>query len=121
MVVIPPGELGVGVEIRGKIQAPASYGTRGYGAHSYGAGADISGIYQVRTRYNKRVQVKMKLYVPTNRQTEIQQAWRAVFSAAVAAWHVLTENQKEEYRVAAKTLAMTGFNLFISEYLKEHK
>lgn len=120
MVVIKKGELGIGVEIRGKIQAPSSYGTRGYGAHEYGAGAEFFGIYQVRTRFGRRTQVKMKLYWPTNNQLPAQQAWRAIFSAAVAAWQDLSAAAKAVYNELAKYKNYSGFNLFLSEYLLSH-
>jgi len=43
--------------------------------------------------------------------------WRARFLQAVAAWHALTENEKEVYNEEAERLTMTGYNLFLKKYL----
>ena len=121
MVVITSAEIGTGVEIRGKIGSPATYGTRVYGAHDYGAGADLFGIWQIRTRFGKRVQVREKFYTPSNPQTGPQQAWRAIFTAGVNAWQLLSEEGKQTWREDAKYKNLTGFNLFMREYLNENK
>ena len=41
---------------------------------------------------------------------------REFFKEAVEAWNALSEEEKEEYNERAKPLALTGYNLFISEY-----
>ena len=76
MVVINAAKQGIGNQVRQKLGSPSAYGTRGYGAHQYGAGDRFLGIYQIRTRYGKQVQVKEKYYTPKNRQTDLQQAHR---------------------------------------------
>lgn len=121
MAVINLAEYGLAGEIRGKIGANSAYGYDGYGGFKYGAGAKFFGIWQVRTRFDKRVQVKMKYYWPTNPQTEAQQAWRAIFSAGVSAWQALSEEAKDVYRDLSKYFNLTGFNLYMAEYLNEHK
>ena len=120
MVVLKGIKLGLGGKIRGKLGAPSAYGTRDYGAHEYGSGAKTIGIYQVRTRFGGRVQVKEKYYVPTNPQTGPQQTNRAKMTAAVIAWQALTPEQKEIYNENAKNKSYSGYNLFLSEYLLSH-
>jgi len=41
---------------------------------------------------------------------------RAAFSAAIAGWRALTENQQAQWRLAARraSVKMTGFNLYMS-------
>ena len=117
MVVINLAEHGIGGQIRKKMGAPSTYGTRGYGAHQYGSGAKFFGIYQIRTRYGRRVQSLEKYYVPTNPQTVPQQANRAKFTSAVTAWQNLTSTQKEVYNKQAKYKSLSGYNLYISLYL----
>ena len=120
MVVINLAEHGIGGQIRKKLGAPSTYGTRGYGAHQYGAGAKFFGIYQIRTRDGKQVQVKRKYYVPTNPQTIPQQANRQKYANALIGWQNLTNDQKEVYNKKAKYKSLSGNNLYISEYLLSH-
>jgi len=110
MAIINLAEKGIAGQIRGRI-----------GQFGDPDPLDVLGIYQIRTRYGKQVQVKEVFYTPTNPQTEAQQAWRAVFSAGVSAWQALGEEAKDVYRDLAKYFNLTGFNLFMAEYLNEHK
>ena len=120
MGVINVGEHGLGIQIRKKITASSAYGARKYGAFHYGAGAKFHGIYQVRTRFGKQVVVKEKHYVPTNPQTEPQQAWRGTFAAAVTSWQGLTPEQKDVYNEKARYKNYSGYNLYLREYLLSH-
>jgi len=117
MSVILPSENLIGVLVRGKVGSPQEYGVREYGDCEYGDDDDIYGIYQVRTRWGGQVQVKMKFYTPANPQTEAQQAHRQQYGEGVGAWRVLTDNQKNTYNQRAEYLPMSGFNLFMKEYL----
>ncbi len=58
--------------------------------------------------------------VPKNPRTLQQQLYRTKFAQAVSAWHALTPTDKDHYRQLAKYRPLTGFNLFISNYLKTH-
>ena len=120
MAIINAGANPLGDQIRRSIRAPSQYGVRGYGAHSYGAGADICGIYQIRVRKGKQIIVKEKFYVPTNPQTEGQQAWRQIFADAIAGWQALTSEQKAVYNINAKYKPYSGYNLYLREYLQSH-
>lgn len=60
-----------------------------------------------------------RAYVPHNTShTPAQLACRARFAAAVAAWHALSTEQQSSYTERAKSRAIAGFNLFVSEYLR---
>ncbi len=120
MAVIDGIKEGLGITIRKKLVASSAYGVRGYGAFYYGAGAQFHGIYQVRTRFGKQVQVKEKFYVPTNPQTIPQQANRQLMIDGVLAWQGLTTEQKAIYNKRAIGKNMSGYNIFLSEYLYSH-
>jgi len=77
----------------------------------------IWGIYRVWRRWGKEQCFKEKFYVPYNPRTEPQQANRMKFASAVAAWQALTPEQKELYNKKAANLNMSGYNLFISEFM----
>lgn len=47
-----------------------------------------------------------------------QLAQRAIYSAAVVAWNSLTSEEKLEYVTRALPLHLTGFNLFLREYIE---
>jgi len=51
--------------------------------------------------------------------TPAQASWRAKYSRACAAWNALSDAEKQEYNERAAQLdpPITGFNLFIREYL----
>ncbi len=120
MVVIDGIKEGLGVKIKKKLTASSAYGNRGYGGFHYGAGANVYGIYRVRHRWGKTVQEKMEFYVPTNPQTGPQQANRQKMTDGVAAWKALTPEQQAVYNKNAIGKEMSGYNLFLSEYLFSH-
>lgn len=76
---------------------------------------NIYGIYQMRTRFGHRINVKEKFYVPTNPQTVPQQANRQDFADAVVAWQGLSDSQKQVYNKRARTRHMSGYNLFLRQ------
>ena len=116
-MIINKTEIGVGCEIRGKLNVGSTYGLREYGFFGYGDESDIGGIYQVRSYEGKQQQVKMKYYTPTNPRTEAQQNWRASFATGVSNWQGLSENEKDNWREMAEDRPLTGFNLFLRTYL----
>lgn len=120
MVVLTGIKNGLGIKVRKKLTGSSAYGVRGYGAFYYGAGAQFHGIYRVRHRWGKVIQEKMPFYWPTNPQLPAQQAWRGIFTDAVAGWQGLTDEQKEVYNKKAVGKRMSGYNLFLSEYLFSH-
>lgn len=63
--------------------------------------------------YLKRAYVK-----PVQPWTALQLTRAQKFRNGVMAWQALTVPQKEAYNVRADPLKMSGFNLFMSEYMK---
>ncbi len=58
-----------------------------------------------------------KLYYPYNPRTSFQQAWRGVFSAAVASWQGLSIDRKEFYNALKYPFHMSGYNRYLRLYL----
>lgn len=117
-----------GAEISGKLGRGAGYGftRRGFGV--YGETQRVGGIYQKRlTGYNqtgripslarRQYFVRMRNYRPTNPQTEPQQANRATFADAVAAWQGMDAAQRQPYIDRAIRKSRRGRNLFIQEFM----
>ena len=56
-------------------------------------------------------------YYPFNPRTIDQQAWRVVFSNAVAQWQGFDNNTKDYYNKIKSKRVMSGYNRFLSYYL----
>ena len=107
------------------------YGTSQYGWSHYGD-EDIyfdcgkfgkillSGIYRTDNVKGYLTFYREPYYIPRNPRTTTQQAWRSVFAQAVFAWQQLTPEEKMVYNERAKGKRMSGYNLFIREYLLSH-
>ena len=77
----------------------------------------LSGIYQDRKCREGDIPTRTDFYNYGITHTAGQQARREKFDLAVAAWQGLTEAQKEVYRHRAIGKRMSGYNLFLSEYM----
>lgn len=117
MVVVDPMDEAIAVQTRKKLGRSSEYGQKEYGGFEYGEQDDKFGIYQVRGRFEEQVITKSKFYWPFNPQTEIQQANRQKMTNAVVAWQNLTAEQKDVYNKKAIGTRLSGYNLFLSEYL----
>ncbi len=67
-------------------------------------------------RYGK-IYIKART-IPANPRTEPQVKCRGNFGGGVKAWQVLPEEEKNIYRARAKRKKKSGYNLFMSEYLR---
>lgn len=117
-VVTNPDILALGLV--GKVGKPLGYGDQEYGNFEYGEEEDIYGIYRRRPTEKGITLVKCQFYEPTNPKTEAQMSWRGIFSDGVLAWQNLSESAKNVYREKVKILDLSGFNLFMREYLLAH-
>ena len=88
------------------------------GSFSAHGGLAKSLIYRV----NQGINIVSGFYKPgTYRQRPAsvsQLAQRALYSAAVVAWHALSSPEKLEYVTRALPLHLTGFNLFLRENME---
>ncbi len=118
MVIVVGLEKLKSLSAKKKFGRPNHYGRSTYGFSPYGLDLPEAGIYQ-RKRTRKGWQTsRMKFYRPTNPQTPKQQAGRAKFAAGVTEWHNLTEGARQAYNQSAKAYRITGYNLFLREWLK---
>ena len=99
------------------VPTPNQYGYIIYGVSRYGQKQDSSAVDHFLPRPSGRVHVRKRFYVPTNPQTVPQQANRTKFANAVSAWQILNAGQKEAYRIKSSGKHMSGYNLFIREFL----
>jgi len=58
--------------------------------------------------------------VPTDYRTAPQLRCRTRLAAATAAWQVLEEPERDHWRTLAGKRRMTGFNLFVRDFCRNH-
>lgn len=100
------------------------FGATGYGAEPVvftfwdGQKVELSGVYQKRSSAGKAITVRERFYFPRYPNTPAQLNTRQNIRLAVASWRSLTENEKMPYNKRAEGLNMSGYNLYIREYIK---
>jgi hypothetical protein len=104
-------------------QSPAQFGVALFGVTSFGslsycADQSAFGIYQMRMCQEGKLPIRMKFYAPTETPARIANPRRAVFADAITAWQNLTQPEKLSYNVRARLMHMSGYNLFIKNYLR---
>lgn len=71
--------------------------------------------------FNRHGREYARLYVkPVNPDTESQKFVRKTFGSAVKSWQELPLPEKEKYNTKARRLAMSGYNLYISRFMKDN-
>jgi hypothetical protein len=112
-------------------------GVLNYGAVSYGTMRKyvvppFSGIYQRKlvglgSTLAPRQQAgrwgisRMKFYRPAQTLAETSRPMLAIYGAGVGAWRGLTTIQKAQYSKQARNLNMSGYNLFMSNWLQSRR
>lgn len=96
------------------------YGLSLYGVCELGVDDELTGIYQIRHSAGAQIIVRTIFTWPKNKKTIPQQANRAKFADAITAWQGLTEEQKKIYNTNSSGKQMSGYNLFIRQYLQSH-
>ena len=109
------------LDARGKFGYSGGFGRIAFGYTRLGWYSWYCGIYSKHYYYGKPFISRMKFYLPKNNQMEQQQLWRGVLASAVLAWKALDSETKISWNKRVQGRCMSGYNLFISEYLKSHK
>ena len=69
--------------------------------------------------YNFNQKQYARLYTkPINPDTALQRIVRRTFADAVRSWQALSPEEQYKYNKKARRLPMTGYNLYISTYMK---
>ena len=80
----------------------------------------ISGRIGCLVFYPRKKKQCIRMYVvPRNPDTILQRNVRRSFADAVKSWQALTTEEKYKYIRRARGTNMSGYNLYISEYIKE--
>ncbi len=68
--------------------------------------------------YSRGTQCIRTHVIPRNPDTEAQRIVRRTFAGAVRSWQAMTLEERYPYRRKARYMNMSGYNLYISEYIK---
>jgi len=113
---------------RKRLGRPREYGRAMYGFSVYGEepiilddgspdGIELTGVFRKNTNAGPNVFNREPYMIPKNPRTAEQQSQRAKLTAGVAAWQALTPEEQAAYDTNAAGLHMSGYNLFLREYL----
>ena len=80
----------------------------------------ISGIYRTDNVTGETKNYREPYYITKNPRTDFQQTNRAKMAAAVLAYQGLTPEERVLYYKRAIGKRLSGYNLFLREYLKSH-
>ncbi len=104
-------------DVRGKFALPNKFGEIRFGWSKFGDSTIWAGQFQKRMTLNGPAISRSRHMWPRNPQTTPQQTWRGTFADGVAEWQSLTAGDKSVYNERAFSLRLSGFNLFMREYL----
>lgn len=96
------------------------YGNAVFGVNIFADLILLSGIYRTDNVTGVTKYYREPFYITKNPRYAPQQANRQKYADGVLAWQGLTEEQKNQYNEKAKGKRMSGYNLFLKEYLLSH-
>lgn len=118
MVVVTKIQGLLSDDFRGKFGRPSGFGAYVCGDNRLGDYELRAGVYQLHRGLKKNVLSRHRDNFPTNPQTPAQQAWRLIFANGKQAWDLLDTESKQAYNERRYPHRMSGYNRFMSEYLK---
>ena len=98
----------------------SQYGTAIFGADLFGDAICLSGVYRRDNVTGLVRYYRQEFRIPKNPRTEDQQNQRGKMADGVLSWQGLTPEEKKEYNKRAIGKHMSGYNLFLKEYLLTH-
>lgn len=111
---------GMSLDARGKFSKSGGFARIAFGYNYFGFYTWYAGIYQKMYAGGKPYISRKKFNWGSNPQTIPQQVWRSVLADGVLAWQALSAPQKKVFSDRSHGLQMSGYNLFLREYLNSH-
>jgi len=96
------------------------YGVQLFGYDLYGINNLRWGIYQRRHDSGKVIYVRENFYIPKQTWSQAKQDNWDKFANGMAAWKLLTSEEKEAYNREANKLHLHGVNLFLRRWLNSY-
>lgn len=110
----------IGAQPRKRLGFSQDYGLAYFGFCLLGDNNMFSGTYQKHYVWNKPYFIKKRIYYPVYKRTKLQGIQRNKFSRSIARWHEMLEAKRNIYNERAKGKNLSGYNLFISEYMRDN-
>lgn len=104
--------------VRGKIGRSCGFGRTRFAYNRMGFYSPYVGVYSTYPTKNGRMTRLKKYHRPPLFNTVPAIMTRIHFAQAVGHWRMLTEQERQNYNKKAKRYKLTGYNLYISRYLK---
>lgn len=120
-MIVSGTEGALSVSTTGLVGISGGLGRLCLGFNGLGLYDPLLAIYQRRHKKGRTEIVRMRFYRGFNPRTTAQQAWRAVFATGLSTWQAFTTDEKRAYNERVRGKHMTGFNLFMREYLAENR
>ena len=92
-------------------------GVAAFGVDKFADFILLSGIYRTDNVTGEVKYYREPYYITRNPRTDEQQTNRQKYADGVAAWQALTSDEKNQYNIRAKGKRMSGYNLFLKEYM----
>jgi len=109
------------LDARGKFGFSGGFGRIAFGYNRLGFYNWYCGMYQKKYYYGKPHISRQRFAWGKNNQLEKQQLWRGVFADGKVAYDNLTNEDKQIWRIRGGKRRLTGYNCYMSEWLKDHK
>jgi hypothetical protein len=117
MAIIDLSEIGLFFTIKKKLRKPTDVNPLKPNSRANAYPLLVPGVYKSHMKNGKLVTWRCALYSPVNNKTPNQLAWQAIYRAGVAEWKNLTKEQQQIYNRKAYGKHMSGYNVFMKEYL----
>ena len=121
MAIINLKEIGLGFTIRKKLNKPADVNPLKPNSRVNAFPTLLPGVYKVWRRYGKITNWRCNFWVQPYPGSAKQSAHQAIFREGLEAWRLLTSSQKQVYKVKSYGKPMTGYNVFMKEFLLGHE
>lgn len=121
MVIVLGMEKLLSLHASKKFGFTAAAGFARCGYSRCGSSKEFGGVYQKKLTKNGWKVSRGRYQRPTNPQTTEQQAWRSVFAAGVVAYGDLTTDEKVVLSRQGRAYKMSGWNLFLRQYLQANR
>ena len=118
MVIVQPNDAFESLTVSKKFGFPWGFGRIWFGVSRFGYSLVQSGIYQKRKGKNGQIFVRENFYWPVDTQTEERDRIRLIFAQGVQTWLDLDLEDKDYFRALHYPTNMSGYNRFMSLWLK---
>lgn len=95
----------------------SSFGVSSFGENLFGEHIVFTGIFRRNNASGTVKYYREPYYTPKNPRSIPQQAQRSKLADGVVAWQALTPTQRNQYNISARGKGMSGYNLFLKNYL----